>query len=509
MNIYMSDNNSFQNMQMIDIENTPEMLFFRAKIAKHLGLTSLIYAAFSTFCLYRNLSGVMMPFFGIATLIYMIYGLRQYDVKIKKTSWFIAGVILALAVSDFLTCNHVILFYNNAVIGFMIILFLLHNVYDDSRWDFSKTLRSICRSCISSIGSLVDFGLDMRALSQRRTDGPENSTKKSTVKYIIIGLIFAMPLTLIILLLLSTADAVFNELLGKILYLDIDIEKIVGIAFTFFMIFFGGYCVMRFFSKKVIREDYTANRNLEPVIAITVLSIVSVIYLLFSGIQIIYLFLGDGTPPLGYSYARYAREGFFELLAVSVINFLMVLFVNKRFRESSVLKVLMTIISLCTYIMIASSALRIKMYIDAYLLTSLRIWVVWGLIVLSLLFVAVIISIYKHDFPIFRYGILVVSVLYIMISYARPDYIIADYNLKHINTSEHESAVIDYNYLKRLSADAAPAIAEYCNTYADEDDENSFSADYFRRCRNDYRDRSLRQFNLSAYTAEKLSGNDR
>ena len=58
----MSDNNNFQNMQMIDIENTPEMLFFRAKIAKHLGLTSLIYAAFSTFCLYRNLSGVMMPF---------------------------------------------------------------------------------------------------------------------------------------------------------------------------------------------------------------------------------------------------------------------------------------------------------------------------------------------------------------------------------------------------------------------------------------------------------------
>ena len=44
--------------------------------------------------------------------------------------------------------------------------------------------------------------------------------------------------------------------------------------------------------------------------------------------------------PEGYTYSQYAREGFFQLLAVSIINFLMVLFVNKFFKESTILKVL-------------------------------------------------------------------------------------------------------------------------------------------------------------------------
>ena len=82
---------------------TPEELDFRAKTAKKLGAATLIYAAFSTFCLYKNLSGVTMPFFGIATLIYMIYGLRQNGVEIKRLSWFYGTVIMSLAVSDFLT----------------------------------------------------------------------------------------------------------------------------------------------------------------------------------------------------------------------------------------------------------------------------------------------------------------------------------------------------------------------------------------------------------------------
>ncbi|MFR8843973.1 MAG: DUF4153 domain-containing protein [Waltera sp.] len=45
----------------------------------------------------------------------------------------------------------------------------------------------------------------------------------------------------------------------------------------------------------------------------------------FSGIQIFGLFLGKMQLPEGYTYAQYAREGFFQLLAVSILNLILVL----------------------------------------------------------------------------------------------------------------------------------------------------------------------------------------
>ena len=479
------------------VAEPPEVLDFREKIGRKLGLASLIYALFSTICLYNTLSGVTMPFFGIATLIYMIYGLKQYDLQIKRTSLFYATVIMALAISDFLTGNYVFHFFNNVGIILMIFIFLLHNVYNDSRWNFSKTFCSICESFFCSIGALDDFGKDMKVVKERRANENLDSVKKNNIKNVIIGLLISIPVVGVLLILLANADIVFNNMLTNYFSFDINFGTIFGVAITFTIIFFASYCIMRFFSKKTMTDYVNDHRELEPVIAITVLSLVSAIYLAFSVVQIVYLFLGGGSLPEGYSYSDYAREGFFQLLAVSIINFIMVLIVKDFFKENRALKVLMTIISLCTYIMIASSFVRIMMYIDAALLTALRIWVLWGLALLSILFVAVIISIYKDDFPLFKYSIIVVSALYIALSFARPDYIIADYNMKYMETIDPGIAAQNYEYMTGLSTDAAPIISQYKEKWAD---------DYFENNQytfNQYT--SWRQFNLSRYTAKVLS----
>ena len=175
----------------------------------------------------------------------------------------------------------------------------------------------------------------------------------------------------------------------------------------------------------------------------------------------------------------------------------MVLFVNKHFRENVVLKVLMTIISICTYIMIASSCMRMLLYIDAYLLTFLRVLVLWGLAVLSLFFIAVIISIYKNDFPLFKYCVVVVSILYLFLSFSHPDHVIADYNLSNIAGKDAKANIsCDYDYLTNLSTDAAPVIAQY---------DGEWVREYFLNNSEFYRNRSIRQFNLSYYTAKVLS----
>ena len=152
------------------------------------------------------------------------------------------------------------------------------------------------------------------------------------------------------------------------------INHFTDLCFSMLFSFFSSYCILTFLKKKSIREEISDKRTGEPLIAITFTSILSVIYFLFSAVQIIYLFAGKGDIPSTYAYpdtyasrySSYAREGYFQLLFVCMINLFLVLICLNRFKENKALKVILTIISLCTYIMMASSAMRMIMYIRYY-----------------------------------------------------------------------------------------------------------------------------------------------
>ena len=220
----------------------------------------------------------------------------------------------------------------------------------------------------------------------------------------------------------------------------------------------------------MLTEEVKDHRHGEPVLAITVTGLLSVIYVLFSGIQIWGLFLGKLQLPAGYTYAEYAREGFFQLLAVSILNLVIVLVCMSFFKESKVLKGVLTVMSLCTFVMIASSAMRMLLYIWYYDLTFLRILVLWALALLAVLFLGVLASIYRESFPLFRYSMVVVTVLYLALSFSHPDFIIAYVNVgKAGNTGSvgntgvirAEDVYTDYWYLSSLNADAAPVLIPY------------------------------------------------
>lgn len=139
--------------------------------------------------------------------------------------------------------------------------------------------------------------------------------------------------------------------------------------------------------------------------------------------------------------------------------------------------------SLCTFIMIASSVMRMIIYIRYYYLTFLRIFVLWMLAVLFVMFIGVLINIYRESFPLFRYGVVMVTVLYLALSFSHPDYIIARVNIANApgadGTGWEESVAQDYgddffagpffrgseyndySYLSDLSADAAQVIIPY------------------------------------------------
>lgn len=124
---------------------------------------------------------------------------------------------------------------------------------------------------------------------------------------------------------------------------------------------------------------------------------------------------------------------------------MLVLVTLSFFRENTALKIMLTFLSACTYILIISSACRMFLYIQAYQLTRLRVLVLFALLVLAVLFAGVIRSIYQERFPMIHYSVAVVAVLYLVLSFSHMDAWIASYNIAHDQTS----------YLYELSTDAS------------------------------------------------------
>ncbi len=430
------------------------------------GPVTFLYAVLYAFCMFQNGAGITFPFFVAGSLLYLYLCLSKLEISLRKGSTFYMVSMMLLSISTFCTDDGRLIAFNKTGIFFLMMSLLLHQFYHTGKWKLGKYLCSIIELVFCSIGELG------RPFSDGAAYYKAQGEKNKKVLYAVLGVVIAVPLLAIVIALLGSADVLFRGIAERFLE-NINFGNIFNVVFRIMFIFLMAYMLTAYLCKKAIKEEVKDRRTGEPILAITITGMLSVIYLLFSGIQIVGLFLGKLKLPREYTYAMYAREGFFQLLAVSILNLVIVLVAISYFKENKILKVILTTMSFCTFIMIASSALRMIMYIRYYYMTFLRILVLWALLVLFLLFAGVIISIYKERFPLFKYSMVVVTVLYIALSFSHPDYIIARINVANAPRDMESREVSgddffrssepyhDFRYLSQLSADAAPIILPY------------------------------------------------
>lgn len=470
-------------------QGTEEQQKERAQICRKLLFPSILYALTYTILLYKNYSSITMPVFIVATLGYFYYMTKTLHTIAIKTCIPYATGMLILGISTCFTDSAMLHILNFLGIVVLLICMSFQQYCDVKNWTIVKYLSAFGLLIGGIFGTLVDeLFSDIGCYYKKH-----RNTKNQKVGYVLLGIAISIPFLIFVTILFCSADAVFSEVVSKIFDSVFDMGDIVGVFIVFLLVFLVSYCSARFMNQKKISESIPDFRRHEPLIGNTILGLTSVLYLFFSGIQIVSLFLGKMDLPKGYTYAQYAREGFFQLLFVSLMNIFLVLFFVEFFKDNQLMKILLTVICACTYIMIASSALRMCMYISAYRLTFLRIFVLWFLAVLAVVLSGVIIQIYKRSFPLFRYILLVVSVFYISFSFAHPDYWIAKYNLNH-PTQNMGTYAVDDNYLQNLSADAAPAIAECDEKWAEE---------YKKEFLKEY-DKNPLKFNFSTWYAYHL-----
>ena len=228
--------------------------------------------------------------------------------------------------------------------------------------------------------------------------------------------------------------------------------------------------------------------------------------MLFCSIQIWYLFIGKGKLPEEFTYASYARRGFFELLFVSVINFLMVVICNWKFRKSKVLNGILVAVSVCNFIMMASSFYRMMLYVKAYHMTVMRMYVLWFLAMLAVSMAGVMYTIFHKEKRLYQYLFVVVFVFLTALSAVRPQAYVTRYNLEHMK--QYTRADIDH-IIRFSSLDVVPELAKIdVNKIVVKEEEQSgeeIMKKYFQGVLKECEQRKARKYHIGVAQAEKAA----
>ena len=408
--------------------------------------------------------------------------------------------MLILAVSTFTTGNEWIIWMNYCWIFAFTVCFLIRNMADENEWNFWDYLCGGVNAVFGAIGSIArpfGDGNDFARLREKKENGK--------AREILIGIAVAIPVVLLIGGLLMSADLVFSNMIAKV-FEGIRIPaNLAGICFMLCFGFISSYCGVRYTAYRKDRQDREVKILTETTAMFTVSVLVAVLYVIFCGIQIIYLFGGGGELPAGVTYAEYARQGFFQLLVVCILNLGAVLTMEHFFQRNRAVDAVLTVISVCTIIMTASSGWRMILYIRAYQLTFLRVVVLVALAVITLLMAGTICYIWNRRFPLFQYGMAVVCISYVLFAFAHVDAGIAAYDLAQI---ENGNTAGDYSYLSCLSTDAAPVIAEYLKEHPDKsyygDGIYNWKWEYMQENDRMNQPVTLRTFNLSYLRAKRI-----
>lgn len=447
------------------------------------GFFSILFGLVYTLFLYENPYGITYPLFVIGLFVFAVFVMKHRGIEVKRSAWFLAGAAVFISLSSFFTANGIIFTFNKWAVVLLSVIFVLHQIYDDKRWNIGKYMGAIVTYLLSSCCCI---GCAFSHLYYYFKN--VKSKRMKTLGMVLLGIIIGVPMVIILAVLLSEADMVFKNMFDQFLENYLNPWSMIKIIFKMGVGTVGIYSLICGAAVRNINEEVKDKRNAQPVAAISCMVIIAAVYLIFSGVQIIYLFLGRGTLPEGITYSSYARQGFFQLLAVAVINLIMVLCCIKYFKKSRILNGILLIICLCTYIMIGSAVYRMLLYVGQYQLTFLRIFVLWFLAMLSVLMIGVTVIIYRNEFPLFKHCLITISVFYLIFAWMRPDYVIASYNVSHM-TAENEYEMVNY-LTGHLSADAASVIEGI-------EGNESMKESYYSRIRWQGRKMTFKSYNLS------------
>ncbi len=289
----------------------------------------------------------------------------------------------------------------------------------------------------------------------------KNKKAGKNVGLAVLGFIAALPLTLIVLMLLSFSDDGFEALVDGWFNSMPEFEMIYAVEFAFafvvWMYLFG--CLSSASEPAAPRCFSTAKLRVIPgALGYTAVTPICFFYIIYIGMQFRYFTAAfTGVLPDGVSYSSYARQGFFELCVVAVINLGVIVVLqcfmkrSENDKRTALLKAYTTAISVFTLFLIASAISKMVLYINEMGMTPLRIYTSWFMILLAIVFVLIIVSQFIN-IKFWKTAFAAFAVMMGILCFGNIDGMIADYNVTAYETGKLES--IDFGVLMDLGTPA-------------------------------------------------------
>ena len=427
-------------------------------------ILALIVGIIFDYLLFEKAIGVSYPLFlAVFYCVFWVASHKRVSFQIDF-GWFLFIPILLLSAAFAIHSNPVLLARNSVLIPLLLLVQTTLLVYG---YEWSSV------RCVSRfIGRLTDHisvnvpKVLLELISLAKVANRMAPEKRKSLKNIFIGLIISVPLLVIVIPLLASADTVFQKFLADILKSlesigSIPLAEHVGVIGIITVLLFGYLAVV--LKAEVEGVSVPVERGTggsDATIVVTVLVMVNAVYILFCAIQFTYLFGGEkvirSIPD--YTYAEYARRGFFELIIVTVIN-LSILLIGLHFTKNDgkfdrLVHGLRCLLVLCTVILLYSAHLRLTLYEEAYGYTYDRIFAHTFIGFLFILFMLTLYKLWRKELPLIKAFAIAALLTYTALNYVNVDAIIARKNIeRYLKTGK-----IDLDYLQELSYDAIPEL---------------------------------------------------
>jgi len=416
-------------------------------------LASLGLAFLFNFLFFEKQIGISVLIFNIILLATVFLLESRRRTQFKKTWWLVLAILFFTLMVG-IRANELLTFLNVcAAFGLLVLLANeligipapLMKLRDYLIFVFLAPLRMLGRalSIISLIGQI-----------------------RSTVKHrdiwvrAIKGAIMAVPILIIFAILFSQADLVFSSFVNNFFNINISeraAQYIVLLLFAFVasLSFLSYIFVQKQTQPALAREksgvSAQSGREIEMMVF---LGLISVLFLVFIVFQITYLFGGEANiAKAGFTYAQYARRGFWELLAVAMLS-LATLFASQKYagieskKEKRFLIPALILIAEVA-IIIVSAFKRLSLYIDAYGMTEQRFYAAGFIMLLSVLFILLAIKFIKTKKEnFFTFGALLSIMAFVAaVNIMNPDAFIAKYNIEQYDRTDKIDVIYMGYYL--------------------------------------------------------------
>lgn len=409
---------------------------------------------------YGKMLGVSAFLFA-AALLTMLGILSWYEgVRPRFINLWVGPAILFFAAMIFVRSNGFLTFLNVGTMLFLLLLLAHH--YTNGSVFHLRFRDGMLVPLLAGIYTIWYGGQTVHYTVQKIN--PRNSR---WVTPFLRGALLALPILLVFTLLLAASDLVFAGYLAQIFAWE-TIDDLVQYAWRGVLIFglAWGFTGALIYALAHPPAEKSPDGPARPLFSLgfietaTILALVNGLFILFGWIQLAYLFGGRANIRLdGFTYAEYARRGFFELVTVAVLTFILLtglhwLSRRETVRQTRMFNFLGTVMAGLVLVQLASAFLRLQLYEQSYGFTQLRLYSHVFMVWLGLLFVGVVLALWLRPQRIPFITLAAALGFVTTLNLINPDAFIVRQNLVRYAAAGDLDAV----YLTQLSDDALPSL---------------------------------------------------